>query len=494
MPLDPETYREEAQAFVTELDREYHLHYSGQKADFEVEEVYRRHSGLFERGAVEELRELAQTLDGEEGRRARYLLELGVGGFIGRATAGEEQELAQREASLALEVRGEEVPYRAAPVLQANEEDGDVRADIERQRHALLDEHLNPLHRTALERAHSLVGELGWASYAEACADLRGIDLEALAGQTRQFLEATADVYPGALEPELREVLGIGIDEVRRSDLARLFRAPALDGAFEDDRLIPSFTETMAGMGLDLEKQPNIVLDTEQRPTKTPRAYCAPVRVPEEVYLVVPRVGGREDFAALFHEGGHAQHFGNTRADMPFEFRHLGDNSVTESFAFLLEHIAEDPLWLREVAGAEPQPIVRHVRAVRLFYLRRYAAKLNYELALHGAEPELEAMPQRYADELGSATRVPWTPVTWLEDVDEGFYVAAYLRAWALESRWRAHLIERFGEGWFREPAAGEWLRGIWSHGQRLDAAELLGEVLGEDLRFDTLAADFAAA
>ena len=494
MPQHVDSYSERAQAFVTELDREYHLHYSGQKADFEIEAIYERHSDLFERREVEQLRERAQRLTGEEGRRARYLLELAVGGFIGRANAGTEQELARLEASLELAVGDEEIPYRNAPVRQANEPDGGVRAEIERNRHTLLAEHLNPLHRTALERSHELIRELGWASYAEACAELRGIDFEGLREQTRSFLDATAVVYQDTVEPALREVVGVGLDDVRRSDLPRLFRAPALDDAFEADRLIGAFTETMAGMGLDLAAQPNIVLDTEQRPTKTPRAYCAPVRVPQEVYLVIPRVGGREDFSALFHEGGHAEHYGNVDAGLSFEFRHLGDNSVTESFAFLFEHITENPRWLRDVAKADPEPIARHARAELMFFLRRYAAKLEYELALHGEGADLDAMPDRYADELGSATRVPWTPVTWLEDVDEGFYVAAYLRAWALEKRWRAHLTERFGDAWFTEPAAGDFLRDIWRHGQRLGAEELLGEVLGEELRFDALAADFAAA
>ena len=58
---------------------------------------------------------------------------------------------------------------------------------------------------------------------------------------------------------------------------------------------------------------------------------------------MVPRVGGREDYAALFHEGGHAEHYANVDAELPFEFRHLGDNSVTESYAFLLEHLTEQP-------------------------------------------------------------------------------------------------------------------------------------------------------
>jgi hypothetical protein len=69
-----------------------------------------------------------------------------------------------------------------------------------------------------------------------------------------------------------------------------------------------------------------------------------------------------------------------------------------------------------------------------------------------------------------------------LVDVDPGFYVAAYLRAWALEAALRAHLVERFGPAWFAEPEAGALLRSLWSQGQRLDAAELLEQLTGGEL------------
>jgi hypothetical protein len=210
------------------------------------------------------------------------------------------------------------------------------------------------------------------------------------------------------------------------------------------------------------------------------------------VYLVVPRIGGREDYAGLFHEGGHAEHYANVDATLPAEFRHLGDNSVTESYAFLLEHLTEQPAWLRGVLGAaDGDGVVLHARAVKLFFLRRFAAKIAYELELHGGGAELDAMPERYAQLIGDATRVQWTPTTWLEDVDGGFYVACYLRAWALEAKWRAALRERFGENWFSDPAAGEWLVGLWRRGQRLRADELAAEVLGEQLDLSDLAAEF---
>ena len=52
---------------------------------------------------------------------------------------------------------------------------------------------------------------------------------------------------------------------------------------------------------------------------------------------------------------------------------------------------------------------------------------------------------------------------------------------------------ERFGEGWFRRPEAGEWLLALWAQGQRLGAEELLGETLGESLDFEGLASELTA-
>src|SRR5262249_6767009 len=160
--------------------------------------------------------------------------------------------------------------------------------------------------------------------------------------------ETEAD-YQRVVNPELERTVGLSLRRLRRSDLARVFRAPHLDGRFPTDRLVASLSETLSGLGIDLEAQSNIHLDTESRPSKSPRAFCSTPKVPSEVHLVVPPIGGREDFAALFHEAGHAEHYGCTDQDLAFEFRHLGDNGVTESFAFLLEGLTSDPNWLKAV-------------------------------------------------------------------------------------------------------------------------------------------------
>jgi len=130
--------------------------------------------------------------------------------------------------------------------------------------------------------------------------------------------------------------------------------------------------------------------------------------------------GGREDFSVLFHEAGHAEHFSSVDPGLAFEFRCLGDNAITEGFAFLLQHLSEEPAWLsRHLAVPESDELVAHARSERLVYLRRYTAKLAYELELHGlgGEPGA-ASAARYAELMNARVGASWAAQGYLADVD----------------------------------------------------------------------------
>ena len=365
-------YRASAEAFSSELTRAYYRHYAGLEAEYAIEPIYERHAELFDRASVDGLRELVGAAPEmtDERRRLAMLLDFAVQGYIGQSTKELDAELARRESGLSLEVDGQRVGFRASIVLQANEPDAERRAVIEQQRLAATDEHLNPLYNELISRQHDHAALLGYGSYGEMCQECKGIDLAALQAQTDAFSAATADSYPAVLEPELRRTLGLGLAELRRSDLPRFFRAVEGDGLFPADRLVESMLETMRGLGI--AEQRNVLLDVDPRPNKSPRAFCAPVRVPQEVYLVIAPVGGRDDFSALFHESGHTEHYAHVDPQLPFEFRYLGDNSITESFAFLFQHLVEDPVWLeRRLGVSDPAEAISYARAHRLLYLRR---------------------------------------------------------------------------------------------------------------------------
>lgn len=467
------------------MDREYYLHFSGRQDAYDIEPIYDEHAELFTREAVDFLR-----ADGP-----RSLLEFAAQGYIGLETRGESAELARREAALEIEVDGDHFPFRASLVVQANEPDADRRAAIEDARNASTTDALEPIERQLLERTRDLTHELGWPTMTAMCAELSGIDIEGLGRETENFLAATDGAYPETIARPLSRELGLGPEELRSSDLQAFFRGPALDRHFPADRLEGVLADTLAGMGIQLEGQKGVTVDTTERPKKSPRAFCSPVRVPDEVYLVIARMGGREDYAALFHEAGHTEHYAHMDRSLPAEDRYFGDNSVTEGFAYLFEHLVEDQEWLRRRLGVEDTaPVTEHARATKLLFLRRYCGKLRYELQLHSEQHPDAELPERYARSLSGALRAPWSPATWLSDVDPFLYAVRYLRAWALETRLRAELRERFGPAWFETLEAGALLIELWRPGQARDADELLHELTGEPVDFSVLAGEFVGA
>jgi hypothetical protein len=277
---------------------------------------------------------------------------------------------------------------------------------------------------------------------------------------------------------------------VARHDTPRLFRAEHWDAAFPAGRMLSALKGTLAGLEIDLRGQRNVEIDVASRPSKTPRAFCAPIEIPGRVVLVISPIGGPDDWRALFHEAGHTEHYAHTSTDLPFEYRRRGDDAVTEGWAFLFEGLISSPAWLSRLLGEEEaRELVWEGAAQKLYFVRRYCAKLLYELELHAAS-DLAEMPARYVELQRRATLIEPSAADYLRDLDEGFYCTSYLRAWTFEARARAHLCTRFGRGWFESSDAGRLLRELWSQGQRLSADELLLELDGSRLDLAALAAE----
>jgi hypothetical protein len=341
---------------------------------------------------------------------------------------------------------------------------------------------LNRLREHIFTRHHQLIGELGFAGYVDFYSTLKQIDLPALGQTMSAFLERSRDLYVEHITPWFEEVIGVPFAQAERHDAALLLRMADRDAWFTTDRMVGALRQTLLGLGVALDDQPNVHLDTEDRPGKHPRAFCAPVRAPEEVYLVIRPSGGYQDYRALFHEAGHTEHFANVDAGRPFEERLLGDNSVTEAYAFTMEHLLLDRHFVGDLTGVSDDALLRFMHRAHVYYLymlRRYAAKIVYELELHGEGPAgLAGMPSRYSEWMSQELGFHYSADPYLDDVDAGFYVAQYLRAWMLEAQLRERWRGRHGDRWWHPGGAGEEMRGLWSLGQALPA-HLLTEELG---------------
>jgi hypothetical protein len=379
------------------------------------------------------------------------------------------------------------MPYRMARVVMSNETDRGKRQRIDEQRLRLLDEHLNPLYLDAHRIDRDAIRELNAPNYYELYKRF-GFRLDELAVECRALLDETERLWENEGDTLFRARLGFGLDEAQPWDVGRLFRAPELDAQYPADKMLPALEATLTELGIDIRSQANVHLDLEVRPSKSPRAFCAPIDVPGKVMLVIQPIGGKDDWEALFHEAGHTEHYANTNGDLPMEARRLGDMAVTEGWAMLMQHLVTEPAWLNRRLDVPRVEELAHDGAVSLLYfVRRYAAKLLYEIEFFQAE-NIPSMRGRYAEILGDSLKLPVNPESYLDDIDGSFYVTGYLRSWAFEAQLREFLRSELGNDWFAKRDAGDLLRELWSLGQGPTADQLLKDVTGAKLEMASVA------
>jgi hypothetical protein len=461
-----------------EIQTESRLVYSGLKQEQNITEVLEKFAWLYNLETLGRVEEAYRTeTDPENKERLRRVYYHLIEGYVGRQTAPQEDELVSFEAGATVEVDGERIPYHNVPVLIAGEHDFERRTRLREASLGIVEvtnrERLEIL-RTSLA---TLADQFGQSDYTAYNAEKKRIDYSLLRSRMENFLSKTEETYTALMGLWVEETTSRRLGEIGSHHFSYISRVPQYDEYFRKDRLLGVYERTLSGLSLDPASQKNIHIDTEERATKNPRARCYAPDPPEEVHLLIKPVGGLEDYMAFFHEAGHAQHFGNEDPTLDFIERAVStSNALTEVYSFLLEHLTQNRAWLTGVVGlpeVTAREVAYHAGLTELFFVRRYAAKLAYELDFF-EDPLAEGRNRRlYTTILSAATHFVYTPQNYLNDMDPGYYSADYLRAWITEAMLRRNLEETYGEDWFACPEAGELLRGLWATGEKNENEEV---------------------
>lgn len=461
------------ETFSIEMTREFFENHAGLKDDYNTSAIFERHRQLSSKELYLELRRRGEKEKGERKRLLKFTERLVASNYLEMAVKELTDKVITTEARTNLPLKGEKISYRYAPVMIMNEEERGRRRKLFEAQGKAMDK-LNPLLLRRMETLHGYAMRLGFANYTEMYRETKEIDFEGLDSLLQRFLSRTEKLYRDRFGTLMAEKAGIELKEAEKFDIAYLFRAKDWDRYFTKERMMETFDSALKKMGIVLAKQKNIIIDAEVRERKSPRAFVAPIRVPDEVRLVVMPHGGKDDYETLFHEGGHAEHFANVSKRIPAAYRYLGDNSVTESYAFLLQYLMGDELWAKRffhIEDREMKDYLNFLYCRKLYFLRRYSGKLQYEMEMH--KGKVKGGERLYAEKLEKALLFKHPKNHYLTDLDDGFYCAQYLRAWLFESQLKAVLKGRCGREWFSNKKSGEFLRGLWKVGQKYNVDEM---------------------
>lgn len=483
-------YTDEFESFNQAYVRERYRHRSGRKTRLDLEPVFDRFGYLFRADEIDALRVAEDDAFYERDRTAlRYLRAAAVERHLDAGVRALTEEIETHISRATVDWMGREVAFEATRALLGNERRPDARRELGARRERVFEE-TNDLRAERFEKRLEAARVFGASSYLALRSELAGVDFAALAGEARRLLTATERPYAEALEPALVERADVRRQNAVSVDLPRLFRLEEFDRAFPAARLPVVYRDALAGLGIRTGAQSNVALDLEPRATKHARPFCAPIRVPEEVVLVVRASGGYGDYRGLLRTAGIAQHNAFTSPDTRVAFKRAGDPAASEVYGLLLQNLLLDRDWLDERFGlGAARPLRRLAALDRFVAVRRCAGAALYEEELCSQRRSLAGARERYVETLSEATMVAEPAAEYLTGLDEPT-AAGSLRALALEVALRDHLKTRFGRKWWANRRAGELLKELWSTGNEYTVEGLAEELRLGELSFEPLESD----
>lgn len=497
--VSPDEFEARLHDYVYERAEEARAVRVGEKETSEQAEIVARYADLFTRPQLELLREAENAASGEARERLFRLREACQEGILAAALAERLDALENAMLECRVSWRGEEVPLRAAQarlaVLDAYDERDELGELV-----VAANATFNGDRLALLRDAESLEAELsGEPDPIRRSADLKGIDLHALAAELERASKAVESSYAEIRDRWLDRVLGPEREaQPSSAHVAYVRRLSPFALTYTKERSVPVCLATLAELGFDLGGDERIRLDLEDRPQKFPRACVIASDPPRVVHLITRAQGGLADYQAFLHEAGHALHYAGCDPTLPYAFRALSrDHALTEIYSFLVESVTHEPGWHAEhfdLGGAEAADRAEATRFLDAFLFRRYAAKLRYELRLWGDLEHAERYDEVYAEEVSTASGFRYPRSGYLADMDEGFYSADYLRAWIRAAQVRAYLRREVGRDWWRRHETGRFLERLFVQGTRPSSEEVAGLIGFDPLDSGPLVAELSGA
>jgi hypothetical protein len=482
--------RRRCEAYLEAVNREEYLFSSGLKGETDLFDIEQSYADLASPGAIQEVTKELGKARGDEASKTFHLLSFLLDQLLASQVSALQNRLYARQGKATLKIRRKSLPFRRSQAALAVEPDRVVRLLIGSEQHRIFG-HLNPILLSILKELHAASAQLNRGGHLELCGRQIGVNLKTLGEAVDRFLSGTRDLYLESMERAARERLGLGLDDLRREDMAYLLGGTEFDEAFPAKEMVSTVEEIQKDMGLDPTAGGRIAYDLDERSGKSHRSCAYMIRVPDELVVSVRLKAGPAALRQFLEEAGQALHRSSVDPTLPFEFRFLGFPSVFQASGRLFGGLLLNRKWLakRKRLHKDPDALLATLGLKEIYFQRLLATQFRYELALHTSDHP-DKMDVVFSDMIAEHCSVRFAPEAYLYLTDFHFNSARYLLGLLLESALRRRLAERFGPEWFTKRDVGGFLKDLWKGGGRLSYADAMERLGGKEMDFSPMVDD----
>lgn len=334
-----------------------------------------------------------------------------------------------------------------------------------------------------------LTEDFGYESYSVYCEEKKLTDYQHYVYELEGFLDRTEEMYLPAMEQWVQKTVGLPLSELNRFDSIYLLGLGELDSFFPEHISLVDNLNFFSNWGIRVDEVPGLHLDMDFSPQKSYQAMSFALRIPQDIHLVMNPQGGWIDLETLYHEMGHALSHAFTSPELPPSQKDFfTSNTLSETFAFLLQNMTLSPPFLQRQLRLSPREIetITYYKTLKdLSIFRRYGAKFLAEYQMF-KENDL-SNGETYATLLEKYTGFSYRPETQLFDLAPEFYALDYLVSWMAEATMEKYLRQTLGAEWMFKPGAGTILKEWWRAGNLYELEEFfekkgIGAITTEDI------------
>lgn len=483
-----EEIREDANNFAEALSLEYYLIGNKNKSNADLILLYEKYKHL---SREETILFAGSTLnyssDAEQKRKLSYLYSSLLLFFEGQYLSDINNQILHNEKNALYQYDGITVSLSTAIHLLLNEPERQKRENIECLR-AQLFKHLKDLYVERTKKNQEIASHFNFKSYGDFKQNTCGIDLHTLKEQLEFFLKKTENTYTKYLQYYLKTVCDVELKYAKLHDIIYLCGADKYPQYFQAVNFVEKSQPLLKEMGIDIYVKGNVSYEIGQSQNKNYQAFCYPLNMPKKVILVSKSNQGAMAYYNFHHELGHALHFGYVSESLPFEYKLLGDDSVTEGYAMLFGNLISNSKWMKLITNITVSEQYKKFNYFKELYLfRRHAIRFLSNFITYNTDGSLDDKEEAYKNLFVDTCKVPIDPANYWGDYDSNYYSGRYLRAWIFGAQLEDYLKHAFGDEWFINRKAGEIFKEVWALGEKYDANELLQRYCSCELNIDVL-------
>lgn len=462
--------RSEGAGLLTDLNRELFLNLTGRKTETRITEIYRSRREFLE---PELFLSRGEAASGGEEERARHGLisSFLAGAFLEGKAAVQTDRILALESGAEFRAGGRSLTLRSAKAALISEPKNVKREEIAAGNPGVLSV-LNDESLRKLGIMTECSESLGFGSYGELLDAASGTRIARVREEAEKFLADTDYIARDMLGWFFMKKMELPLKDASIYDMPYLFNSAELKWYFPATDPALLSRSVLEGMSLSPPREPGF--DTGKREGKEADGFSLPLDPPFETAVSVYPAGGIRDYESLLGGLGRSLCFCFTDPGDDFEFVWLRDGRLTDIFSELLGGLVCEPRWMRRCLKIDATgDFLDFVRLRRLMTARLDAGRALYACELFG-KGDPRDLPEISSGIMSGAAQCK---------ADGRNYLAGFFSPPGSHFRFKASLSmpglrsfmrESFDEEWWRNGAAGDFLKGVWAEGGRITADSLL--------------------